>query len=188
MKLRSCCLALVAVLSATGLAAAPSNVTAQDIPPSSVAVFDFQRILRESAAAIDVRAKVERQRQFYQDEITKEERELRALEQELGRQRAILTPEAFAKKRRDFESRVAKVQRQVQSRKRELDQAYDYGLKQVREAMGNVIAEIAKERGVALVLSRQQVMYVDDALNISDEVLTRLNQRLHTVEVPLAQN
>ncbi len=188
MKLRLCCLALVAALSAAGLDAAPRKATAQEIPPASVAVFDVQRILRESVAAIDVRAKVARQRQFYQDEITKEERKLRAIDQELGRQRAVLTPEAFAKRRREFETRVAKVQQQVQSRKRELDQAFDFGLNQVREAMRNVIAEIAKERGVALVLSRERVMYANDALNISDDVLTRLNERLLTVEVPLAQN
>ncbi len=177
--------AMLAISAVGGIAA---DALAQQIPQTRVAILDYQRILRDSAAAVDIRAQIERQRKIYQEEITKQEQELRAADQELGRQRAILSSEAFTQKRREFEERVAEVQRGVQTRKRELDQAYDYGIKQVQGALVEIIAELAEEHGFNLVLSRQQVVFADTSLNVSDEVLLRLNERLSNVVVPLAQN
>ena len=53
-------------------------------------------------------------------------RELRANDQELVRQRSVLSAEAFSLKRREFEAKVAQVQREVQDRKRELDKAFEF--------------------------------------------------------------
>ena len=186
--MRSRCFALLAALAAAGVAGPPVRAAAQEIPAAKVAIFDLQRVLRESAATIDIRAQIDRQRQIYREAITKEEQDLRATDQELSRQRTILAPDAFATKRREFDARVARVQRELQERKRELEQARAFGIRRVRQVMFTIIDELSKERGFTLVLSRQQVIYADDSLDISDEVLVRLNQRLLTVELPLANN
>ncbi len=179
---------LVVMAVAVASAALPvAGVGAQEIPSARVAVLDYQKIIRTSSSAIDIQAQIERQRQIYQDQITKQEQELREANQELARQRTILAPDAFARKRREFEDRVAEIQRSVQARKRELDQAYDFGIKQVQKALVGIITELAEELGFNLILSRQQIVYADKVLNISDDVLERLNERLPKVTVPLAQ-
>ena len=110
------------------------------------------------------------------------------MNQELVRQRSILAANAFAQKRREFEAKVAEVQRVVQARKKDLDGAYEYGVKQIQGAVIDIIAELSAIHGFNLVLSRQQIVFADSALNISEEVLLRLNERLPRVEVPVAQN
>lgn len=172
-------LPMLAVLLAAPVAAA------QSLPPATIAVVDFQQVLRESKAAVDVRAKVERQRQIYQKQITREEQDLRSADQELSQQRAILSADAFAQKRRAFEQRVADVQRRVQARKRQLQEASAKALKEVQRAVAAIIADLAKEHGFNLVIPRRQIMFADAALNISDELISRLNKRLPTVDVPL---
>ncbi len=187
MKFETVRMVLTALLGIAALAASDSAI-AQTIPEAKVAVLDYQRILRDSSAAIDIKAQIERQRQLYQEEITKQEQELRATDQELTRQRTVLAPEAFAQRRREFEARVAEVQRGVQTRKRDLDQAYDYGIKKVQLKLVDIISALSKERGFNLVLSQQQVVFADNALAISDDVLLRLNEILPKIAVPLAQN
>ena len=192
MNWKSARFALAAVLGAALVAATTTFAGAQDIPPAKIAVLDTQKILRNSSAAAGIRVQVKQQREIYQDEFARQERELRAAEEELTRQRTILSSEAFIQKRREFAARVAAVERGVEARKRELDQAYGTGIKQVERALAGIIAELAKERRFNLVLSRTRVqavvLYADSALNISDEVLLRLNERLPSVKVPLAQN
>ncbi len=188
MKLRVLGLVTIIALAVAATAAVPADAAAQEHPETKVAILDYQRILRESAAAVDIRAQIKRQRQIYQEEVTKREQVLRTIDQELVRQRAILSSEEFAQKRREFEKRVAEVQRGAQKRKRELDKAYDYGLKQVQGALTEIISELAGQRGLNLILPRQRVIFSDAALNISDEVLLRLDERLPKVAVPLAQN
>lgn len=166
----------------------PVAAQAQKVPAPKVAILDNQRIMRESSAAISIKSQIDRQRQKYQDEITKKEQELRKANQELARQRTILSPEAFAQKRNEFEGRYTQVQRDVQARKRSLDQAYEFGLRQVQKAISEIIVELAKERDFNIVLPRKQVIFAATAMNITDDVLLRLNQKLPKVTIPLAQN
>ena len=61
----------------------PFDVSAKDMPPARIVILEYQRVMRESAAAIDIKAQIERQRLFYRKEIHKQEQELRAAEQEI---------------------------------------------------------------------------------------------------------
>ena len=162
--------------------------TAQTTPDARIAIIDYQLIQQNASAMIDIKTQIERRRQAYQDEITIKEQELRAEDQELAQQRSVLAADAFAQRRREFEAKVAEVQRIVQARKNELDQAYAYGLKRIQETVVAIIAELSESRGFNLVLPRQQIVFADSTLNISEEVLSRLNERLPRVEVPAAQN
>ncbi len=179
---------MACALVAMFVVGAPADVDAQATPPARVAILEFQRIMLESAAATDIKVQVDQRRQFYQTEITKQEQELRAAEQELSRQATILAPEALEQKRREFEARFAEVQAGMQTLKRELDQAYAYGMKEVQRALTVIIAEIAKERGFNLVLPQGRIVFADNSLNITDEALRRLNAQLPSVKVPLVQN
>lgn len=165
--------------------AAPAAVLAQDrLPPAVAAVIDYQRILRDSKAARTIRDQVEARRKLYQDEIAKQEQRLHELDKELARQRSVLTPEAFAEKRRDFESQVAEVQRMVQERRRQLDQAAAAALNDVRSAMIDIIGELADVRGFNLVLPTSGVLLFSPRIDLTDEVLSRLDAKVPTIKVP----
>ena len=180
--------AMAAVLAVVAVAVAPFDVAAQQTPPARVAILGIQRVLLESAAAIDIKAQVDQRRQRYQEERNKQEQELHALVQELKRQSTILAPEAWARKRREFENRVTEIELVTEARRRELDQAYDYGMKEVRSTLTIIVAELAKERGFNLVLQQARIVIFDSALDITDEALRRLNARLPSVKLPLIQN
>ncbi len=188
MKRSLLCVTTACALAAALVIAALAPAAAQTLPDARIAIIDYLLIRQKSVAMIDIKSQIERRRQIYQEEITLQEQELRVEDQELVLQRSILAADVFAQKRREFEARVAEVQRIVQARKIELDEAYEYGLKQVQGAVINIIAELAEIHGFNLVLARQQIVFADSALNISDEVLLRLNERLPRVEMPPAPN
>lgn len=192
MKSRSACVALAVALGAAVVATFPIAPVAQEIPTAKVAILDVQRILRESSATVSIKDQIKRQSQIYQDEIAKQEKELRAAAEELAGQRAILSAEAFARKQGEFKSRGAAVENGVRTRMRELDQARNTAIKEVERTLDRIVSELAEERGLNLILSRVRarsvVLYAHADLNITDEVLRRLNERLPSVKVPLAQN
>ncbi len=188
MKLSKFHLAMAGALVAIFAVGTSADAYGQATPPAKIAILEFQRIMLESAAAIDIKVQVDQRRLVYQNEITKQEQVLRAAEQELARQATILAPDALAQKRREFEGRVAEVQTGMQARKRELDQAFVYGMKEVQRTLTMIIAALAKERGFNLVLPHGQIIFVDRSLNITDEALRRLNAQLPSVKVPLVQN
>lgn len=169
------------------LAGQPRNALAE-LPVSVVAVVDVQFILQEAAASRNIQKQLEAQRETYQNEISKQEDRLRTVEQELNRQRSVLSPDEFAQKRREFEQQVADVQRTVQARKRVLDQAFNESMTKVRDTVLQIVTEVAGEQKATLVLAKQQVVLAEKSLDLTSAVLERVNRKLPTVPVTVPKS
>ena len=166
--------------------AAPAK--AQDSDALVIAIIDMQRILREAIAVQAMQQEIEQRRSRYQTELQKKEEEIRNTDQELLRQRSVLTADVYAKKRQDLERQVAGMQREIQAQRRGLDEIFGQGMNQVRRELVEVVKEIATERGADLVLAKANVVLVRPDLEITDEALERLNVRLERVPLAPAQN
>lgn len=166
-------------------AGAPQPAAQGGLPTPVIMVVDVQRILQESTAAKGVSQAIETQRDTYQKEIEALENKLRAAEQDLGKQRSVLSADAFSKRQADFQKQVADLQRTVQTRKRALDTALDTAMVQVQKAMVDVVGEVAIEKGANMVVARHQFIIHATAFDQTDVVLKRLNDRLPKVEVTI---
>ena len=153
------------------------------VPPAIIAVIDSQRVWRDSKAAASARQQLEQFRGQFQQEIQREEERLRNEEQELGRQRAILAPDAFEGRRREFERKVQDLQRRVQERQRALEQSFNNTRGEINKVVIAVINDLSKDKGFTIVLDRAQVSFSADGLDITADVLRALDQRIPQVKV-----
>ncbi|NTU76808.1 MAG: OmpH family outer membrane protein [Alphaproteobacteria bacterium] len=148
-----------------------------------IAIVDVQRILQESLAAKSVQQQLEAQRAKFQTEIVAEEKDLRQAEQELSKSRDNLKPDVFAEREQQLRQRFLTVERHVQSRRKALDQAYTNSMNVVRKSLQDVVGAVAKEYGANLVIIKQQTLWSDKQMDITDKALARLNNDLSRVEV-----
>jgi len=155
--------------------------------PLVVAVLDIQKVMRESTAARAIQAELEEQRETYQAELAQQERKLRAADQDLAADRPTLSQEAFAERREDLEEQATQLRRDVQTRKEQLEAMYNEGMTQIRQALIEVVAEVARERGATLVLSKSQVVMASSAFDITEEVMQKLNAKLPEVSLAAPQ-
>ena len=175
---------LAAALAAAGLTLV-GPAYAQKMPPAVAAVIDYQRITREAAAFKNAREQLDKYRAGLQGEVANDEEKLRNEEQELVRQRTVLAPEAFEQRRRDFEKKVMELQRSAQERSRSFEQVYNNVSGDIRKVLAGIVADIGKERGFNIVFDRAMLSYRAENLDITDEVLKRLDQKLPTVKIQL---
>ena len=162
-----------------------SEAGAQDPVSPIFAIIDIQKVLRESTAVKSLSRSIEERRGEYQAELRTEEQALREADQELARQRSILSAEAYAQKRSELEQKVATLQREARKRKRGLEKLFANGMGRVQNEIAKVAKEIAEERGLDLILSKATVVIVKPKFEITEEAVQRLNERLP--DVPLAQ-
>ena len=146
-------------------------------------VLDVEAILREAAAVKDIRTQITKFGTAFEKEIEKERGDLRKANQELARQRTILASEAFAEKRREFEQRVVEVQRLVQQRQRDLDKSRNVAMNAVNAAYIEIVAKLADERNLAMILRKNQTAYSVGTLDLTKDVLDLLNKKLPKVKV-----
>ena len=147
----------------------------------AIGVVDLQKIMRESVAAQKVRSEIEAKQTEYREQISARENDLRAQQQELERQRTVLSPEAFAEREQEFLNQVEALQRQVAERNRQLEESLAYARSQVQGRALQIIAQIADQKQLGLVLDKSQLLLVAKGLEFSDQALERLNAELPSV-------
>ena len=152
-----------------------------------IAVIDFQRVVKESSAGKSIRQFVNSRQAEFQAQIKKIQQELEVARQELANGPSGVSREEFEKKRKEMRERVAQLQGIVQNRKRELDEMFNTGMRQVDIALVAVLKELAEERGINLILNagrgRGLVLFAQSGIIITDEALRRLNARLPKVDL-----
>lgn len=167
-------------------ALAADKPAAGPLPAPVLAIVDVQRILNDSLAATSVRKQVEAQRAKFQSEIEKEENGLRQAEQDLTKARDQLTPDVYADREQQLRQRFLAVERHVQARRKALEQTLADSMNAVRKSLLEVVDTVAHEHGANLVLVKELVVWTDKSLDVTDEVLARLNQKLPQVAVKMA--
>lgn len=171
---------------AFALIAAPfvASPGAAQNPPVSIAVLDLPIILRDSTAAQAVRNQIETQRQRFQQELATQEQALQAEGQALEAQRATMSAEQIQQKQQEIGQRVQQLRQQSELRRQQLEDAFNQAMGQVRDSVIQILTEIAQSRGYTLVLNKSTVLLSASEFDITSEVLTQLNQRLPSVQVP----
>ncbi len=169
-------------------AMAPVQTGAQQLSAPVLAIIDVQKVLRDSTAVQALSRQIADRKVQHQDELREQERSLREADQELNRQRTILSPEAYAKKRGELEKQVATLQREAQNRKRGLDKIFAEGMGRVQAEINKIAAEFVEERGLDLILSKTTVVQVKPEFELTQEAVRRLNNRLPDLAAAQPQN
>ena len=149
----------------------------------SIAVVNIQQVMKDSTAAKSVREQLESKQKTFQTAISKKEEELQKEDQELGKQKSVLSKEEFEKKAKAFRTKATDVQKDVQNKKAMLDGAFEKSLNDIQKVVTEIIADIAKEKGFVVAVPTSQILYASTSLDISAEVLDRLNKKLPKLDV-----
>jgi Skp family chaperone for outer membrane proteins len=149
----------------------------------AIAVVDLVVIRRDAAAARSMAQQLESYVVDYQRDIEADEAALRDAQQQLESRQETLSAGAYAQERRRWELDVAQAQQRFQERRRALDQARAAAWQTVDQTLVRLIRDIAAERKLKVVLHREQTVYAASALDITEEVLRRLDRTLPTVQL-----
>src|SRR5215469_5138923 len=149
----------------------------------TVMVVDVQALLQNSKAAKMVRSQIEQKRGEYTKEISHQEELLRAERDALQRQQASLSPESLNQKGREFQQKVNDLERNVQGKRQALEKSNGDALQKIQEEMLKIIADIAKQRKSNLVFQRSDLVLFDQAFDVTDEVMQKLDEQMPTLTV-----
>ena len=166
------------------------KISAETLPkfePVSLAVVDFRGVLAKSSAALSVRKQLDKERGKYKKEFAEIEKKLRVAQQKLAKQRAIVTAEAFEKRARELKDKAREAQKSAQATNQLLKKSFDQSMDKIRKHLLKIIAEVAEETGAGVVLFRSAIVIAVKKLEISQEVLKRLNEKLPAVKVVFAK-
>jgi outer membrane protein len=170
-----------------GAPAAPAPPSPAPSPAGSpnlnIMIVDVQTLLQNSKAAKIVRSQIETKRAEYAKEIQHQDEILRQERDTLQREQASLSPEVLNKRGREFQAKVNELDRNVQSKRQALEKSYNDAIQKIQATLLKIIEDIAKTRKANLVLQRSELVLFDQAFDITDEVLQKLDEQMPTMTV-----
>lgn len=179
--------------AALGAAMLPAAAFAQAqaaAPQSSIIVVDMDRVGAESAAGKSGATQLKTQADSVQARAKALADQLRGEEETLvkARQANSMAPEAFQAKVKDLQTKQNNARTEIGNREQQFGQAQAYVRQQIFNAVGPIIQTIMRERGAQVVLARDAALAVNPALDVTAEVIRRLDAALPRVSVtPPAQ-
>lgn len=171
-------LTVFAVLAA--LAVAPAAMAQEK---HAFGVIDMNRIMKETTAAKGIFTEVEAKRKEYETQIQKEGDKLAQLEKDIIGKKAKMSEAEFNTARTDFEDKIGNAQKMVQDRKSKFDTAVGGAVDTLRAEAAKITAAVAKERGYSAVVTQEAVVLAEPELDVTDEVVKRLNANLKKVPI-----
>ena len=142
-----------------------------------VGIIDLSEVLRQSKATINVRDLLDEKRSEFQEQFAAREVELLSREKSLKSKRDVMSKEAYEAEVRLFQDEVAKVQREIQQKRKSLDNAFQQAQDKLRNLAIEIVGDIAKEQKLDLVANRSNVLVFRNQLDLTKIVLARLNER-----------
>jgi outer membrane protein len=184
--LKFCLLALIMAMPAfaqTSQSGSPEKKDTLSMEVRRIALVDVDGVLRAADANGRVRELLDQQRKIFQDQFSKVELDLQQTERDLLAKRELVSKDEYEKLVSAFQVRVTNVQKDIQYKRQALDNAYQKALGEIRKLAIEIIKSIAAERQIDLILKRDASVIFLPHLNISDEVLKRLNERTKNARI-----
>lgn len=168
----------------------PAPQLSTELPPAGTqfVILDGRLIMTQSTAAMALRQQAERQNSTLRADVQKQEQDFKNEQAELQRQRGRLSAEQFDQRVRDLQKRMSDAQTKLQNRTRTLDRAFAEAEQKIYQAMLQASVEVAEEKKYMIILDRGQVVAAQSNLEITGEILSRVNQRLTSVPLQIPAN
>lgn len=148
-----------------------------------IAVLNIEKIVKESKAMRDIQRKVNKKQDKYQKIVTKKQKALEKEQKRIENKKSVLSDSALKKELQSFEKKVNDLKTFVDRRQNSLKKASIDGMSTVNNKIQDIISELAKEQDLDLIIPAAQALYYKDSLNISEEVLKRLDKRITKVRI-----
>lgn len=177
---------LLAALMVLGIAHANAQ-TKFKAPAPKIATVDIQAIMREAVSAKSARSQMEAIARKEQAVFAEEEKKLRARDQELQQQRALLSPEVFTQRQQALQADIGRLQKKTRKLRLTLDQGFKRTMDQIQLVLFDELRKLTSEFDLNMIMPQSQIVIAIDDFDITKPALERLNKRLPSIKLNLTK-
>lgn len=174
---------LLAALAFVSLATAAAAPAAFAAAPAVILIVNTQQIFAQSKVGVSIRTQLQDQAKKLQAEDKKGQAAVQAEAKALSDQRSLLSPEDFKKKVQALEEKENDRQSKMRAKGEALQLGVNKARQEVEAAIRPIFADVMKKNGATLLLDQSVVLAGGVDLDITDDVLKQLDEKLKTVVV-----
>ena len=168
----------ILVLVSVVALALPVAAAAQTNPPK-IGVMNVLRAIVECREGKQANEEFQKKFEAKRDELSRKQKEIETLQQQLKSQTATLNDEARAGLSKNIEQKTTDLQRSQEDAEKEFNELRNQIFNRIGSKLAPLVQQYAKEKNFTLVLDSSsqttQLTYIDPATDITDEVVKRFD-------------
>ena len=176
---------IVAIVFTLALLSSFNSIAETNYPNTSIAVVDLNLILSDSKAAKNATKQFEEIQKSTEDKIIASDKKMLEDRNKLIEQQSIIAPEAFELKAKDYEKKLQDYQVDKQNKLRKLEGILQKARNEILENVKPILEDLSKELGVTVILEKNSVLLSANNMDITDDVIKKLNKKLPKIKVTL---
>jgi outer membrane protein len=167
---------VTAMLLASTVLVSSQAVAAENA--KQIVTVNIQDVLLGSEAGQGVKKVLEEKVGEFQEKFQAEQLDVDELRAEIEKKSSVWSQEVREEKERDYQKRVRELQLKSEDAQFELQQLEKQVMSPILNELQKVIKEVGEKNGYAMIIdSRAGLLYVDEALDISEIVKKELDSR-----------
>ena len=143
-----------------------------------IGFIDIQRIIAESQAGKKAKDRFQAQVKKAEADVQKERQDLERLKGDLDKKGPLLKEEERRNLEADFQKRSVTLQRTMGDYQQDLQRKNNEMMAEILKELEQVVTEVGKAEKFTLILERSQILYSDQATDITSRVIEVYNSRV----------
>jgi outer membrane protein len=143
-----------------------------------IGFIDIQRIIAESQAGKKAKDRFQAQVKKAEADVQKERQDLERLKGDLDKKGPLLKEDERRNLEADFQKRSVSLQRTMGDYQQDLQRKNNEMMAEILKELEQVVTEIGKAEKFTLILERSQILYSDQATDITSRVIEVYNSRV----------
>ncbi len=177
--------AIVAMLLLFSAGFAMSSDSDKESPVNRICIVNVASILENAIAIQKIKLAVEDIDKKIKEKIVTQKNILKKKEDSILEERITLAKEELDTKIASLNKEIVHLQEQSYEYRTKLEYAHTKAMNKIHDEMVDIVKDIACTNSCAVVLSSSQVLYSLENLDITDQVLQKLNSSITNVELGL---
>jgi len=143
-----------------------------------IGFIDVQRIISESQAGKKAKDRFQAQVKKAEADVQKERQDLERLKNDLDKKGPLLKDEERRNLEADLQKRSVILQRTLGDYQQDLQRRNNEMMAEILKELEQVVTEVGKADKFTLILERSQILYSDQAIDITNKVIDAYNTRM----------
>ncbi|HEY7715711.1 MAG TPA: OmpH family outer membrane protein [Candidatus Binatia bacterium] len=144
---------------------------------TKIGFVDIQRVIAESQAGKRARERFQAQVKKAEADVLKERQDLERMKAELDKKGPLLKDEERRNLEADLQKRSVTLQRTMADHQQELQAKNNQMMAEILKELEKIVNEVGKAEKFTLILERSQILYSDQAIDITSKVIETYNGR-----------
>ncbi|QGU33080.1 OmpH family outer membrane protein [Thermochromatium tepidum] len=155
------------------------SLSVQALANEGVGFVDMQRVLEESKLGQRLQKQLRDEFEPRTKGFVDEEREIAQMQQDLAKDRPLMSNEQIAKKEQEIKTRIETYQKKTLPIQQELMKAQQEKGREILEPAREALNAVAKKKKLGMVFERNVggLLYADEGLDITAEVIQQMDAK-----------